>query len=198
MRPVLQPGNVVVATWRARLEDHLGSFVLEPLRLAAGALIGDALALAGLATLAAEFHLLPEREPHGQLYAGARLVVDNLGDQALWPALLARLELRLLADLGFGLDLESCAATGERSDLVWVSPRTGKAVSAKAGEPWRDRLLALPAFLQGQGGQAPEPAEILAAFELTGHFLHQRVFHPRRIAMPVERTWITDHLRGLG
>jgi len=196
MRPLLQPGNLARATWRARLEDHLGSFVLEPLRLSAGGLMGDPFALAGLGTLAAELHLLAEREPHEALYDGALLVVDNLHDARLWPALLARFELRLLADLGFGLDLEKCAVTGARGGLAWVSPRTGRAVSGEAGVPWRDKLLPLPEFLAGHGAAAPGDADVLAALELSGHFLRQRVYGPRNLPMPEPRGWIMERLRG--
>ena len=196
MRPLLQTGNLARATWRARLEDQLGAFTLEPLRMSAGGLIGDPFALAGLGALAGHLHLLPEREPFAALYDGALLVVENLHEARLWPALLARLELRLLADLGFGLDVDRCALTGAREDLAFVSPRTGRAVRADAAGEWKDRLLPLPPFLTGQGSDAPGEADVLAALELTGHFLHQRVYAPRGLAMPEARRWIIDHLRG--
>ncbi len=195
MRPVLQTGNLVSAAWGARLEDHLGAFSLEPVRLSAGALMDDIFALSGLAVLSAGLHLLPEREAHPHLFEAARLVTEHLADPGVWPAMLARLELRLLADLGFGLDLSACALTGESADLAWVSPRTGRAAARGAGEPWREKLLPLPAFLRGEAGPAPGTEDVLAALELTGHFLRQRIYAPRGLRFPAERDWIIERLR---
>ncbi len=196
LRPVLQPGNLLRVTWRGRLEEQLGSFGVEPLKLHAGRVIGDSFALAGLAVLVADLHLLPERDPQPALHDGALLVIDNLEEPKIWPALLARFELRLLSDLGFGLDLSRCAATGTTEDLAWVSPKTGRAVSAKAGAPWADRLLPLPAFL-GEGENAPpSTGDIRAALELTGHFIHRRLMDPAGVRMPIERQWVLDGLSG--
>ncbi len=193
LRPVLQTGNLLRVTWRGRLEEQLGSFTVEPLRLHAGRIIGDSLALAGLAVLVADLHLLPERDAQPALHDGAMLILDNLEDTEIWPALLARFELQLLSDLGFGLDLCRCAVTGETEDLVWVSPKTGRAVSAEAGAPWADRLLPLPAFLM-KGDGAPPHDEVRAALELTGHFIFRRLVEPAGGRMPIERQWILDAL----
>lgn len=194
MRPVLQPGNVVLATWRARLEEHLGNFALEPLELKAGLLIGEATRLAALTTLTAEAQLLPEREPHPRLYAAMRVILDVLEDDDTWPALLVRWEMGLLDELGFGLDLVRCAATGTRDNLIYVSPKTGRAVSSTAGEPYHDRLLSLPAFLKGGEAGTPGLADVLAGLKLTGYFLDRHVFAPRGITAPESRHWIVTHL----
>jgi DNA repair protein RecO (recombination protein O) len=184
---LLQAGNRADIVWRARLEEHLGAFAIEPLELAAARLIGDAGALYGLATLAALLRLLPERDPHQGLYEGLVQLVGVLDDPLLAGPLLVRFELALLAELGFGLDLAVCAATGTTTDLAFVSPKTGRAVSREAGAPWRERLLALPDFLQGRFDREPDADDLAAAFRLTGHFLERDLFGPRGIAMPEAR-----------
>jgi DNA repair protein RecO (recombination protein O) len=194
MRPVLQPGNIVLATWRARLEEHLGNFALEPLELKAGHLIGEAMRLAALTTLTAEAQLLPEREPHPRLYEAMRVVLDALEDADTWPALLVRWELGLLDELGFGLDLARCAATGTTEDLIYVSPRTGRAVSRSAGQAYRDRLLALPAFLKGTQAGRPGQTDVVDGLKLTGFFLERHLFGPRGVGTPESRHWILTHL----
>ncbi|MBL8907388.1 MAG: DNA repair protein RecO [Rhizobiales bacterium] len=183
-RPVLQEGNLVLATWRARLEEHLGNFAIEPLSLRSGWLIDDPGKLAALTTLTCLCQLLPEREPHSRLYEAARLVLDALDEPAIWPALFVRWELGLLDELGFGLDLGQCAATGTREGLVYVSPRTGRAVSREAGEPYRDRLLRLPEFLNGSQAATPNTEDIIDGFRLTGHFLSRHIFEPRNVDPP--------------
>jgi DNA repair protein RecO (recombination protein O) len=185
LRPVLQPGNGVRATWRARLDEHLGHFVVEGMRLRAGAFMIAAHAAYGITHLAALCRLLPERDPHEAVHAALEAVLDHLDDRTSAAALVARFELALLGELGFGLDLDRCAATGAITDLVYVSPSTGRAVSRGAGEPWRERLLRLPAFLHEEG--APAPDDITAAFALTGFFLVRHVYEPRGGALPDAR-----------
>lgn len=188
LQPVLQPGNGVLATWRARLDEHLGTFQVEALEMRAAHFMGSPLALYGLATLAHLLRYLPERDPHPALYETLTVLVDHLDDADLAPALFVRFELAILAELGFGLDLRSCAATGTRNDLTYVSPKSGRAVSAAAGEPYKDRLLRLPGFLIGQTrDNRPKGADIRAGFALTDFFLHQNVFAPRGQAAPEER-----------
>jgi DNA repair protein RecO (recombination protein O) len=194
LRPVLQPGNLVLASWRARLEDHLGTFTVEPVTLRAGMIMADALQLAGLTTVTGLAQFLPEREPHPRVYEAMQLVIDNLDDPAIWPALLVRWELGLLDELGFGLDLARCAVTGSTEELIYVSPKTGRAVSRTAGEAYRDRLLLLPDFLKGPQAATPELADILAGFALTGHFLARHVFEPRGAEPPESRFWILSGL----
>ena len=190
MQPMLQPGNTLHATWRARLDEALGSYGVEPARMDAARLIGSALALYGVAHLAALLRLLPERDPHPALYEAAQVLVEHFDDPAIAPALMVRFELALLAELGFGLDLAACAATGRNDGLIYVSPRSGRAVSASAGEPFRDRLLPLPAFLRERGearGHAPDKAAIAQGFTLTGYFLAQHIWGPRAQPPPEER-----------
>jgi len=192
-RPVLQPGNVVQVTWRARLEDHLGHFTLEALSLKAGAILDEPFRLAGLTTLAGLAQVLPEREPHARIYEAFRIVLDAIDQDEVWPALLVRWELGLLDELGFGIDLSSCAASGASEDLIYVSPKSGRAVSRAAGHPYRDRLLALPGFMTAN---VPASAgDILDGLKLTGYFLDRHVFGPRGIAAPEQRQWI---IRTLG
>lgn len=170
LRPALQIGAQLDVEWRARLDEHLGTARVEPVRSRAGALLGDAAALAALSSAAGLLvAFLPEREPHAGLYADTVALLDGLGAPG-WPALYAAWELALLRELGFGLDLSACAATGATEGLVWVSPRSGRAVSQEAGAPYAARLLPLPGFLRGEGA-APEPEAVAAALRLTGFFL---------------------------
>ncbi len=185
-QPLLQPGNSVALVWRARLDEHLGLYAVEVTKPRAADLMASALALHGLGHLAALLRLLAERDPHPALYETALLIADHLGDTAAAPAALVRFELALLAELGFGLDLSCCAATGTREDLIYVSPKSGRAVSRAAGAPYHDRLLLLPGFLQDAETHA-ETAEIVAGFQLTGHFLERNVFAPRGLEMPQAR-----------
>ena len=184
-RPVLQPGNFVAATWRARLEDHLGTFVFEPLKLLAGTIMENAFRLSGLTTLTSLSQTLPEREPHQRLYDAFQIVLEAIGNDEHWPALMARWELGLLEELGFGLDLSKCAATGTREELVYVSPKTGRAVALQAGEPYHDKMLKLPGFLLGHAVASIE--DILDGFKLTGYFLERHIFEPRGLKMPEQR-----------
>ena len=187
MQPVLQNGNLVRATWRARLDDGLGAFAVEPLDSALSRLIGSGLALYGVGHLAALLRLLPERDPHPELFEAAWVLIAHLHDPAVAPVLMVRFELAILAELGFGLDLGACAATGGNDALIYVSPRSGRAVSASAGEPYRDRLLALPAFLR-DGGRLEGPDDVRNGFTLTGYFLNQHIWGPRALPVPEERT----------
>lgn len=187
LRSVLQPGNSVEALWRARLESHLGAYTVEPLRSRAARLIDRAYALHGVAHLSALLRLLPERDPHAELFEMAEVIADRLDSLDLAPALMARFELALLAALGFGLDLESCALTGAQEELDYVSPKSGRAVSRTAGAPWREKLLPFPRFLREPATVRPDVAELSAAFRLTGHFLVRDVFAPRGVQIPPAR-----------
>jgi DNA repair protein RecO (recombination protein O) len=186
MQPVLQPGNEVAASWRARLEEHIGAFVVEPLALRTHLLMGDARALHGVNWLAGLLRLLPERDPHANLFDMAAALLAHL-DAPQGPSLFARFELALLAELGFGLDLESCAATGATQELIYVSPKSGRAVSRAAGAPWAERLLPLPAFLREAPETAPAPGAIRDALRLTGFFLDRDIFAPRGLRAPESR-----------
>ncbi len=184
----LQPGNTVQLTWRARIEDHLGTFAIEPLTSRAAALIADPTRLYLSQLVCEHLHLLPERDPHDRLLGMALRLIDSTPDAAE----LARFELALLDDLGFGLDLSSCAATGAVDDLTHVSPRTGRAVSREAAQPWLDRLLPLPSFLTARGNASPD--DLRAAFRLTGHFLAAHLWVPRNLDPPPTRDLLLDRL----
>jgi DNA repair protein RecO (recombination protein O) len=179
MQPVLQAGNRVEAVWRARLDEHLGEFKLEPVRLRAAKLMETATAVYGVQAMGALLRLLPERDPHPHLFDALDIILDAFDDPADAGELFVRFELAVLNDLGFGLDLTECAATGAREELVYVSPKTGRAVSRDAGAPYADRMLALPNFL-GEGAVSAADRDSMAeAFRLTGYFLHRHVYEPR-------------------
>lgn len=188
-QPLLQPGNSVVATWRARLDGHLGHYTIEGTTERAARLIENAAGLYGVQALAALLRLLPERDPHPKLYDGLLAILDFLDDPLIAGGLIVRFELKLLDDLGFGLDLERCAATGSNDDLAYVSPKTGRAVSRSAGEPYHGRLLPLPSFLmEAPSLSRPDAAAVAEAFNLTGYFLARHVYEPRGLAPSEART----------
>ena len=195
MKPFLQAGARVILRYRARVSDQLGSAMLEPVGEGPSALFDDALALAGLAAAAAvAAGALPEREPHPGAYLAFEALAGAFAHPDIWPAVFVRFEAGLLSDLGFGLDLSKCASTGSTDNLIYVSPRTGRAVSAEAGEPYKDRLLALPPFLlAAQYGLSA--GDVGAGLDLTGHFLESFVFHPQNRPLPPARVWLLDRLR---
>src|SRR5215831_9396781 len=194
-RAVLQPGNRVKATWRARLSENLGVFTVEPIKARAGDMFAERAALVGLNALAAvAAAVLPEREPHEAAFESADVLLDAMATHSFadWAPLFVRWEAGLLNELGFGLDLARCASTGSPEDLIYVSPRTGRAVSRAAGEPYRDRLLALPSFLLGRQAGEASLGDILAGLELTAHFLSQLVLAPHDKKMPDARLRLTQ------
>ncbi len=174
----LQPGSIAVARWRARLEEQLGTFALEILVPTAAAFMDDAGRL-DILVAAAELldAVLPERQPHRELYDATRAFLDALDQDVPAGALLVRWEAGVLAALGFGLDLSCCAATGSTEDLVHVSPRSGRAVSRVGGRLHADRLLALPPFLRDPGA-AIAAGDVAAGLVLTGHFLSRHLLAP--------------------
>jgi len=172
--PILQPGAQLDVVWRARLEDHIGTYQVEPLRSRAAAALSGRLALAGLNAVCALLGFcLPEREVHPRLYAQSEQLLDLLGQDDIWPLAYLRWELALLEATGFALDLDSCAVTGAREGLVYVSPRSGRAVSRQGAGEWADRMLPLPDCLRGIG-PAPD-AQVVQALGTTGHFLDQKL-----------------------
>lgn len=186
-RPVLQIGNHVDVSWKARLSEHLGHMSLELKRGFAAEVMESSAALTALSSLTTLARLLPERDPHPNLFEVTLFVLGFLDDIDVWPALVVRWELALLDELGFGLELSECAATGTNDDLIYVSPKTGRAVSASAGEPYRDRLLKLPEFLKQGRRSTPGPGDVVAGLKLTGHFLEARVLRPRGEEVPEVR-----------
>lgn len=194
MRPVLQPGNKVSVQWRARLEEHLGNFQLESEDLIAGYLMDDPLALSGLNAACAMAALcLPEREAHPAVAEAFEVLIQSLDQKDVWPALYVRWESGLLADLGYGLDLRKCAATGQTHDLVYVSPKSGRAVCAEAGKPYGNRMLKLPGFMVGSGGL--DDGDVEAGLTLTAHFIERRVLWPSDKQLPETRARMIDRLR---
>jgi DNA repair protein RecO (recombination protein O) len=190
-RGVLQPGNRVKAVWRARMADQLGTFTCEAAGAPGAALLDDARRLAALsAACAVTEAAMSEREPHPGAYDGLGALLEALAGE-VWAEAYIRWEVEMLRELGFGLDLSRCAATGTRDGLAYVSPRTGRAVSLSAGAPYRDRLLALPAFLLGRMGPDRE-AEMAAGLALTGHFLERHVFHPQNREIPAARQRLAE------
>jgi len=171
--PILQPGAQLDVAWRARLEDHIGSYTVEPIRSRTSA-IGDRLALAGLnAVTGLLLFCLPEREAHAGLYRRSEQLLDLLDQTDIWPLAYLRWELALLEEMGFGLDLSRCTVSGSVDNLIYVSPRTGRAVSAEGAGDWAGRLLPLPDCLKGVGAAPDE--EVAQALVTTGHFLELRL-----------------------
>jgi DNA repair protein RecO (recombination protein O) len=190
-RPLLQTGNGLKVEWRARLDDQLGVYTVELEQATASRVLDDELSLAGVTALASLLQILPERDPHPKLFDAALACLDSAGDKD-FPAALIQFELRFLDELGFGLNLKSCAATGRADDLAYVSPRSGQAVTRDAGEPYRDKLLPLPKFLtEASGAEAPCRGDIHAAFSMTGHFLGAHVFSDARKPIPKARDVFT-------
>ena len=198
LRPLMQPGARVRLRYRARTAEQLGSASLESEGEGPSALFDDPLALAGLASAAAVLSAaLPEREPYPGAFLAFEALLEALGLPEIWPAVLVRFEAGLLEILGFGLDLGRCAVTGSTDDLAWVSPRTGRAVSAQAGEPWKDRLLPLPRFLIS--AQEPVgPGDVGAGLAITGRFLEQFVFGVVGRPLPAARIRLAEVLADAG
>jgi DNA repair protein RecO (recombination protein O) len=172
--PILQPGAQLDVTWRARLDEHIGAFTVEPLRSRAADLMSDRLSLAGLnAVTALLTFALPEREAHPRLYAGTIALLDMIGTTEVWPLAYLRWEMALLEEMGFALDLSVCAATGAADDLIYVSPRTGRAVSRAGAGDWADRLLPLSPAMTGTATYVL--ADVVTGLGTTGFFLADKL-----------------------
>ena len=194
LQPVLQAGNSLLVTWRARLETHLGLFAVELSEARAARLMESAAGVFGVQIVAGHLRLLAEREAHAGLYRAAISLLDHLDGFLQSAALVARFELMLLDELGFGLDLSCCAATGRTDDLRFVSPKSARAVCGDAGAPYADRLLRLPAFLLPDADASPNAADVAAALKLTGFFLDRHVAGPRAIELPSARAQLLGKL----
>ncbi len=198
IKPFLQAGARATVRYRARVSEQLGSATLEPVGEGPSALFDDALALAGIAAAAAvAAAALPERDPHPGAFLAFEALSAAFEDPDIWPAVFVRFEAGLLDDLGFGLDLSKCAATGAVDDLIYVSPRTGRAVSRTAGEAYKDRLLALPGFLLSSQSRLAV-GDVGAGLGLTGHFLQSFIFGPLNRPLPPARVWLLERLRDAG
>ncbi len=195
-----EPGNLVGLKWRARLDEHLGNYAGELAHSTAAAILDDPARLSALASACAlADSALPEREPHAKVHAAMMALLAALESESAlaWQAAYVRFELDLLTDLGFGLDLSACAATGETGDLAYVSPKTGRAVSRLAGEPYREKLFALPPFLAGAAAPKDE-SEIAAGLALTGYFLERHVFAAHGKPVPAARARFVDRFPAFG
>ncbi len=170
--PVLQPGAQLDLVWKARLEEHLGSFTVEPLRSRAAQVMTDPLALAGLSsTVGLLCFSLPEREIYPKLYTISVNLLDLMCVTDAWPLAYLQWEIQLLEMLGFGLDLSRCAVSGGIDDLTYISPKTGRAVAAHHAGEWKTRLLPLVPCMKGEGNA--ENNEISEGLRTTGHFLEK-------------------------
>jgi DNA repair protein RecO (recombination protein O) len=187
IRPSLQIGNALKVEWRARLDEQLGVFTVELAEAIAARALDDELALTGVMAVTALLRVLPERDPHPSLFDVALACLRAAGSEE-FTAAIVRFELRFLDELGFGLDLSKCAATGRTDDLVFVSPKSGQAVSRDAGEPFRDKLLPLPSFLARDAkAGAPSQSELADGLAMTGYFLSAHVFGETGRPMPHAR-----------
>lgn len=187
MQPVLQPGNRVDAVWRARIDEHLGTYAIEPLEMTAARLMESAVGVNGIQLLGSHLRLLPERDPHRELYAALDVLIGHLSEPQIAGPLMVKFELRLLEELGFGLNLTNCAGTGTRENLIYISPKSGQAVSAQAGEPWADKMLPLPRFLTLTAERNCTADDLADAFYMLSHFYNRDVYHPRGSQQPQSR-----------
>ena len=191
-----QIGNRMLIHWSARLADHLGFLTGERVEGHGAMLLDDRVRLAALsAATTVGAATLPEREPHPRAYAGLSALIAALGADDRWAIAYVEWEMTLLEELGFGLDLSCCASTGITTDLVYVSPRSGQAVSEAAGAPYRSQMLKLPAFLlPGGEGKRPATEDVMDGLALTGFFLERRVLSPHGRKLPAARSRYIDAL----
>jgi len=197
LRPVLQPGNKIQVEWQARLSEYLGTFRVEALSARAAEVMEDRVMLSALnAMTSMAKETLPEREVHLRVFDGFEVLLNNLDDPEIWPVLYVQWEAGLLQALGYGLDLSACAATGSNDQLTHVSPRSGRAVSASAAEPYLDKLYALPQFMMGQPFASPD--DIANGLALTGYFLETRLQWGVNRTLPEARTQMIAELVAQG
>lgn len=193
MGPILQPGAQLDLAWKARLEEHMGAFTVEPIRSRAAAVMGDPLALAGQnAVLGLLSFALAERQPHAELYAQTENLLDLIVETPAWPLAYLQWEMALLESLGFAMELKTCAVTGAFDDLAYISPKSGRAVSQAGAGDWADRLLPLYPVLLGQG--AATDADIGQAMQVTGFFLEKGLAAEKARDLPDARLRLRDLL----
>lgn len=196
-RGLFEPGNFVRAQWRARLPEHLGTFTCELTEAIAAELLMDRLKLAGLSAVCAIADTaVPEREPQGSLYQGLVVLLRSFEDDRYWPTIYVRWELGLLQELGFSLDFTCCASTGQKNNLKYVSPKSGRAVSDEAGEPYKDVLLPLPGFLL-ENDRYASGEEIRQALKLTGYFLNRHAYAPTSSQLPEARNRLLQRFKNI-
>lgn len=172
--PFMQSGVLLDLTWRARLEEHVGSFVAEPITSFAAQALSDRLLLSGLNSVCALLRQsLPEREANQALFQDTLALLQMFDLVEVWPLAYVRWEQKVLDHLGYGLDLETCAVTGQAQDLIYISPKSGRAVSAAAGEAWKERLLPLPDVLVSS--RAQDLSQILEGLTVLEYFWTHKV-----------------------
>ncbi len=193
-RATLQAGNHVMCEWRARLADHLGTFRLEPIETLRAQVIEDPAKLAAVeACCVLVDSCVGERDTHPQICAALISLIRRIGNRDDWLADVPRFEILLLTQLGYGLELQTCALGGPADDLGFVSPKTGRAVSREIAEPYRARLLPLPRYLVSS--EVPDDEQILDAFRLSGHFLRRRLFDPADRLLPMARDRLIGYVQ---
>lgn len=193
-RGLLEPGNIVHVKWQAKASGQLGTFTLELEKSHAADVLDDPIKLTALQSACAlADKTMPESEKHEGVYAGMRALLSSFSGE-IWPAAYIFWEIGLLRELGFGLDLTQCASTGQTEDLIYVSPRSGRAVSAPAGEIYKEKLLNLPPFLRGEARM--ENQDVLDGLRLTGHFLLHRVFALSNSNLPEPRLRLEEKFSG--
>ncbi len=195
LAPLLQPGNLLRVEWKGRLDEHLGVFTIEMEQAHSAKALSNREKLGNMSTLCAVCEsCLPERDPVEGVFGATLILLDMLEETRLWPELYLRWELGLLNELGFGLDLTSCAATGQTGDLIYISPKSGRAVSRNAGEPYKDKLFPLPYYLLVDEVK-PTKNDLLTGFRITEHFIEHRILIPVNKKIPPARTRFVDRLR---
>jgi DNA repair protein RecO (recombination protein O) len=196
-RGIAQVGNVVSAQWQARLAEQLGTLKLEMLEAHAAHLMHNATLLHSLSSACALVQIsMPERHPYPRLFFALHSLLHTLEHSRDWAAHYVLFELTLLKEAGFGLDLSTCAATGGNQELVYVSPKSGRAVCREAGLPYHDKMLTLPEFIRADTHNA-SPQEILAGLALTGYFLDVWLLGPQGKKLPAARTRLIECMKEL-
>ncbi|MCH9807678.1 MAG: DNA repair protein RecO [Alphaproteobacteria bacterium] len=198
MRPVLQIGNHVEASWKARLSEHLGAMSLELQRGYAAVAMNSSSRLCGLNSMCSLLRMLPERDAHANLFEVTLFVLSFFDDDSVWPALMVRWEMAFLEEMGFGLDLKECAATGGNDNLAFVSPKSGRAVSFAAGEPYADRLFRLPNFMVEGRNAAMQQKDLVDGLAITAHFLEKHLLQPKGDDLPEARVRLIAELGKTG
>lgn len=198
MAPLLQPGAQLQADWKARLSEHLGGYSVELIRSRSAQAMSNRLALAGLNAVCGLLAVvLPEREDHAELYTQTERLLDLLDSPDVWPLAYLQWELQALADLGFALDLSTCAVSGSTENLIYVSPKSGRAVAEDHAGEWASRLLPLPEVLRGEGDAGPD--DIRAALDVTGYFIREKLLSALGdLKMPAARDRLLDTIARQG
>jgi DNA repair protein RecO (recombination protein O) len=198
LRGLIEPGNELALTWRARLSEHIGTFTGLELHVprAADLMASPTKLAVASAAFAVASLSLPEREPHAAVYEGLNALLGGLENNGehpeTWAAAYIAWEAALLRELGFGLDLGSCAVTGSLDGLAYVSPRTGQAVTVEGAGQYRDRLLPLPPFLTSGGRNSVSVEDLRTGFALTGHFLDAHLLSPHNQTLPPARARLVE------